>query len=121
MTGSLVPAPTGRRMRRTWRPGPREVHASMIEVSYGGHPAFPPGAVRPTAVRITWERSQPLKLGLQVVTRSEFLGGRERSTGNCRPLSRALAENGAPRPMKMGHIVPPWRYDAMADYEFQPT
>jgi hypothetical protein len=32
-----------------------------------------------------------LKLGLQVVTRSEFLGGRERRTGYRRQLSRALA------------------------------
>ena len=42
---------------------------------------FPPGAVRPTAVLITVEQSQPFKLGLQVVTRSEFFGRRERRTG----------------------------------------
>jgi len=29
--------------------------------------------------------------------------------------------NGAPRPMKMGTIVSPWRYDAMADYALQPA
>ena len=72
-------------------PGTREVGAAMIEASSGGHPALPPGAVRPTAVLITVEQSQPLKLGLQVVTKSEFLGGRERRTGHHRPLSRALA------------------------------
>jgi hypothetical protein len=27
--------------------------------------------------------------------------------------------NGAPRPMKMGNILSPWRYDAMADYALQ--
>ena len=62
----------------------------MIEVSSGGHPALPReqfGRLR----LITVEQSQPLKLGLQVVTRSEFLGGRERRTGYRRPLSRALA------------------------------
>ena len=41
-------------------------------------PGSPPGAVGPTAVSITVEQSQLLKLGLQVVTRSEFLGGPER-------------------------------------------
>jgi hypothetical protein len=29
--------------------------------------------------------------------------------------------SGAPRPMKMGTIASPWRYDAIIDYTLQPT
>jgi hypothetical protein len=50
---------------------------------------------------IAVEQSRPLKLELQVMTRPEFPGGRERHPGYRRPLSRTLA-SGAPRPMKIG-------------------
>ena len=46
----FVPAPTGRRTRRTWRSGTRDVGAAMIEASSGGHPVLPPeqfGRLRP--------------------------------------------------------------------------
>ncbi len=35
-------------------------------------------------------------------------------SGSQRSLSRVLAYIGAPRPMKMGTIASPWRYDAIA-------
>jgi hypothetical protein len=60
----------------------------MIEVSSGGHPALPRKQLDRVRL-ITGEQSQPLKLGLQVVTRFEFPGGRERRTDYRKP--RALA------------------------------
>jgi hypothetical protein len=38
-----------------------------------------------------------------------------------RKRCRRKSYNGAPRPMKMGTIVSPWRYDAIADDALRPT
>src|SRR5712691_10848008 len=39
------------------------------------------------------------------------LGGLTWQTGCCRKQSRMISSSRAPRPMKMGTIVSPWRYD----------
>ena len=36
-------------------------------------------------------------------------------------LWQVIDLNGAPRPMKMGTIVSPWRYDAIVDHTLEPT
>ena len=47
------------------------------------------------------------------------LVARDRVTGRRRQTLCTQARNGTPRPIKMGNILSPWRYDAAASHALQ--
>jgi len=88
--------------------GRREFYPSYSIGGYGGlftgYPLDP----------CTRQASRKLTCSLALRPRGGPVIERQRRNGPSREAARALAQSGAPRSMKTGTIVSPWRYDTAA-------